>query len=146
MILEIEKGEKNTILRTPSLKIEKIDEEIQKLIGDMLETMTKNNGLGLAACQVGKNLKLFVISKELSDKQIFINPEITKISQDQEVMEEGCLSLPGISKRVKRPRSLKISALDEKGRKFKIRAEGLLARAIQHEFDHLRGVLIVDKE
>ena len=152
-ILKIETGQNNPILREKSQTIEpacrqggKIDERIQILAKEMIETMIKNNGIGLSACQVGKNIRMFVIAKELSKKWVFINPEIIKISKKTDIMEEGCLSLPGIFSRIKRPVSLKIKAIDENGKKFKLKAKNLLARAIQHEIDHLNGILIIDHE
>jgi len=142
----MEKGQNNLILRKKSQPISKIDEKILKLAKDMMEIMTKNNGIGLSACQIGKNIRLFVIAKELSKKEIFINPKIIKISKKTEILEEGCLSLPGTFVFVKRAKFLKIKALDENGKKFKLKAKNLLARTIQHEIDHLNGILIVDKK
>lgn len=144
-ILKIETGQNNPILREKSQTIEKIDEEIKILAKDMIETIIRKNGIGLSACQVGKNIRMFVIAKELSKKQIFINPEIIRISTKTNAVEEGCLSLPGIFSRIKRPVSLKIKAIDENGKKFKLKAKNLLARTIQHEIDHLNGILIIDK-
>lgn len=145
MILPIEKGENNPILRQKSQPIAEIDESILNLIKDMIETMFKLDGVGLAACQVGKNIQLFVVNPKLSKKYIFINPEISKMSKKIETIEEGCLSIPGVYKKIPRAKSLKIKALDENGKKFKLKAEGLLARVIQHEMDHLNGILIIDK-
>lgn len=151
MLLKIQRGKNNPILRKKSLKIKEVNSAIQKLAKDMIEIMTKNDGAGLAAPQVGKNIRLFVIPKELSPvcrqgrkKNIFINPEIIKTSKKTETMEEGCLSLPGIFINVKRAKSIKIKALNEKGEEFKLKARGLLARVIQHENDHLDGTLITD--
>jgi peptide deformylase len=152
MILKIETGEKNPILRKKSQTIDKIDEQIKVLAKNIMETMIKKNGMGLSACQVGKNIRLFVVPKELSPaywqgkkKYIFIDPEIIKVSKETDVMEEGCLSLPGLFLPIKRAKSLKIKALDENNKEFKLRAKGLLARVIQHELDHLDGILIIDK-
>ncbi len=145
MILPLQTGYQNNVLRKKSLPVQKISGEILDFIQNMIETMEKNNGLGIAACQVGKNLRIFAIAKKLDKKQVFINPEIIKISQKKEIMEEGCLSLPGIYKKVLRPDSVKIKALDQKGKEFKVLAKGLKARVIQHELDHLNGILILDK-
>jgi peptide deformylase len=166
MILKIQIGQNNPILRKKSLKIKpahlrgkEVNAAIQKLAKDMLETMNKNNGVGLSACQIGKNIRMFVVPTELSPacrpscreagqgrkKWVFINPEIIKISKKTDVMEEGCLSLPGLFLPIKRAESLKIKALDENGKEFKLKTEGLLARIIQHENDHLNGILITDK-
>lgn len=145
-MLQIETGQNNPILRKKSLDVKEVDSDIKQLAQNMIETMIKNNGMGLAACQVGKNIRIFVVPKELSKKQIFINPEISKISKKTEIMEEGCLSLPNIFIKKERARSLKIKALDENGKQFKLKAEDLLCRVIQHEIDHLNGILIIDHE
>jgi len=146
MTLKIQTGKNNPVLRKKSQPIEKIDEKIRVLAKNMLETMIKNNGIGLSACQIGKNIRMFVVPKELSKKWLFINPEIIKISKKTEVMEEGCLSLPEIFVSVKRAKSVKIKAIDENGKEFKLKAKNLLARVIQHENDHLDGILITDKK
>jgi len=144
MILKIQTGEKNPILRKRSQPIKKIDEKLLKLARDMIETTNINNGLGLSACQVGENIRMFIVLKELSDKNIFINPEIIKMSKKTDIIEEGCLSLSGIYLPTKRAKSLKIKAIDENDKEFKIKAKDLLARVIQHEIVHLNGVLITD--
>lgn len=149
----IEKGKNNKILHKKSLKIKEVNNDIKKLAKDMIETMTKNDGTGLAAPQVGKNIRIFVIPKELSPacrrgkkKQVFINPEIIKTSKKIEEMEEGCLSLPNTFITIKRAKSIKMNALDENNKEFSLKANGLLARVIQHENDHLNGILITDHE
>lgn len=144
-MLKIETGQTNPILRKKSQPIGKIDEEILKLAQDMIETMEQNNGIGLSACQVGKNIKLFIIPREMSKHWVFINPEIIKISKKTETMKEGCLSLPGLFIPVERAESIKVKALDENSKEFKLKAKDFLARVIQHEIDHLNGILIVDK-
>ena len=146
MILEIQKGENNPILRKKSQSIKKIDENILKLAKDMIKTINKSNGIGLSACQVGKNIQMFVVIKELSKKQIFINPEIIKTSKKSSIVEEGCLSVPGVYLPIKRAMSLKIKAFDENNKQFKLKATDLLSQAIQHEMDHLSGILITDHE
>jgi len=152
MILEIQKGENNPILRKKSLPIKlacrrgrKVNDDIRELAKDMIKTINKSNGIGLSACQVGKNIQMFVIIKELSKKQIFINPEIIKTSKKSSIVEEGCLSVPGVYLPIKRAMSLKIKAFDENNKQFKLKAMDLLAQAIQHEIDHLNGILITDK-
>lgn len=118
--------------------------EIQKLIADMILTMKAANGIGLAAPQVGRPLRLFTINVE--DKiSVFINPEIKDMSTEKIPFEEGCLSVQKIWGPVIRPKKLSIKALDENGKPVKIRAKGLLARVIQHEMDHLNGALFIDK-
>ena len=144
MILNIQTGQNNPILRKKSLEIKEINADILKLAKDMKKTLLKNEGLGLAACQVGKNLRMFVILKELSDKLVFINPEITKISKKTELIEEGCLSLPSVFIKKERAKSIKIKAVDENDKQFKVKANDMLARVIQHEIDHLNGKLIID--
>jgi len=158
-MLKIQTGKNNPILRKKSLKIKEVDDNIRNLAEDMLEIMNKNNGVGLSACQIGKNIRMFVLPKELSSthwsllpqvkrdngKWAFINPEIIKLSKKTNVMKEGCLSLPGIFIPIERAKSLRIKAIDENGKVFKLKAKGLLSRVIQHETDHLDGVLIIDK-
>ena len=142
----IEENKDNPILRKKTQTIKKIDENILDLAQQMIQTMEKANGIGLAANQVGKDLKMFVLPKDLLSKQIFINPEILKLSKKTKIMEEGCLSLPGLEKLVKRSTSLKIKALDENNKEFKLKIKGIPARVIQHEIDHLNGILITDYE
>ena len=147
-MLKIETGQNNPILRKKSLKIKEVNDDVRKLAKDMIETINKGkrNEIGLSACQVSKNIRMFVIIKELSRKQIFINPEIIKISKKSNIVEEGCLSLPGVYLSIKRAMSLKIKAFDENNKSFKLKATDLLSQAIQHEMDHLNGILIVDKK
>ncbi|MBA7689345.1 Peptide deformylase [subsurface metagenome] len=144
-MLKIETGQNNPILRKKSLKIKEINDDVRKLAKDMIETINKSNGIGLSACQVSKNIQMFVIIKELSKKQIFINPEIVKISKKSSIVEEGCLSVPNVYLPIKRAMSLKIKAFDENNKQFNLKATDLLAQAIQHELDHLNGILITDK-
>lgn len=118
--------------------------EIKKLISDITVAMKRANGIGLAAPQVGYPLRLFTVNIE--DKiYAFINPEIKDFSSEVIPFEEGCLSVPKIWGPVSRPKKLTIKALDKNGKPIKIRAKGLLARVIQHEMDHLNGILFIDK-
>src|SRR3989344_9699774 len=118
--------------------------EIKKLVEDMIVTMKDAKGLGLAAPQVGKSLRLF--TADVEDKvYVFINPEIKDLSKDKSSFEEGCLSVQKIWGPVIRPKKLTIKAFDENGKPVKIRAKGLLARVIQHEVDHINGILFIDK-
>jgi peptide deformylase len=130
-------------------KAEKIKDpkssEIKELVFDMLETLEKNNGLGLAAPQVGKSVRLCIIKLE-GKTYIFINPKIKSKSWKKEILEEGCLSFPGKFMPVKRSKKVKVEAMDRKGEKIKIEAEGLLARAFQHEIDHLDGILFINRK
>ena len=120
--------------------------EIKRLILDMLETMEKNdNCLGLAANQVGRAERVCII--KLGGKtHIFINPRVKSKSWSKIVCEEGCLSFPGKFIPVKRSKKVKVEALDKKGKRFVLKAEDLLSRAIQHEVDHLDGILFIEKE
>ena len=122
-----------------------IDEKIKELIQDMIETLHKYDGVGLAAVQVGI-LKQIVIIQEVADKPIYviINPEIISQSGVQ-VVEEGCLSFPNKFAKIERPEKIKIRAMDENGKKVEIIGKGLLAQAISHEIDHLNGKVFIDK-
>ena len=145
MILTIQKGQNNHILRQKASKVNQITAEIKQLILDMIETIqADNNAIGLAAPQVGQSFRIIVIE---SDKQsiILINPIIKKTSRRQTVLEEGCLSLPEVAVPVKRPYRVTIETLNIKGELIKIKAKDFLARVIQHEIDHLDGILITDK-
>ena len=144
MILNLQTGKDNPVLRKKSEPIKKVDGEILDLIKNMKETMIKGNGAGLSACQVGKDIRLFVVNPDFSKNCVFINPEIIKLSKKTETGEEGCLSLPDSFVLVPRAKSLKIKALDENGKEFKLKAKDMLARVIQHENDHLNGILICD--
>jgi len=118
--------------------------EIKGLIADMIATMKETGGIGLAAPQVGVPFRIFTVNVE--DKvYVFINPEVKNFSNDKISFEEGCLSAQKIWGPVVRSKKLTIKALDENGNPIKIRAKGLLARVIQHEMDHLNGVLFIDK-
>ena len=118
--------------------------EIQKLIKDMIAIMKVAKGLGLAAPQVGVSLRVFTIDIK-GNVFVFVNPEIKDFSKESGSFEEGCLSVNKTWGPVVRPKKLTIKALDENGQPVKIRAKGLLARVIQHEMDHLNGILFIDK-
>lgn len=119
--------------------------EIKELIFDMLETLEKNNGLGLAAPQVGNSVRLCVI-KFNEKTYILINPKIKSKSWKKETVEEGCLSFPGEFFPVKRARKVRVEAQDRNGNKVEFEGEGMLARAFQHEIDHLDGILFIDRK
>lgn len=135
-------------LREPGKKIEAVTPEIRKLIDDMAETMYAAPGVGLAATQIGEALQLFVIDiageEEPSDLRVFVNPEILERS-GAVTWQEGCLSFPGVQEDIDRAAKVKVRAQDRDGAWFELEAEGLLAVAIQHEYDHLQGVLMIDK-
>ncbi len=132
-------------LRQPSVKINNpLDESIQQLIADMKLTMQNANGIGLAAPQVGKNINLILVD-DGSGPKVFINPVIIYSSRSQNIFEEGCLSIPEVFGQVMRPEKVWLFYRDENNKfHFKI-SSGLEARILQHEVDHLRGVLFIDK-
>ena len=136
-------------LRTPANRIVKVDDSIRRLAKDMLITMYSAKGIGLAAPQVGISKRILVIDLNFEDPKappsVFINPEIISYSESLDTYEEGCLSIPGVYLNVVRPSSIKLSYRDEMGRPKKMNADGLMARCIQHEVDHLNGILFVDK-
>ncbi len=136
------------VLRTKceEVKSEEINDEMRALFNEMFETMISANGCGLAAPQIGISKRFFVIIADDDVRRVFINPVITKTSSELSDYEEGCLSLPGFSESIRRPAKVSISALNEFGKRFVIEdAEGLLGRCIQHENDHLDGILYIDR-
>lgn len=134
-------------LRNKGLPIQTITPAILTLIDDMAETMYAAPGVGLAATQIGEAVRLFLIDiaseDEPSDLRVFINPEIVEKVGTQ-IFDEGCLSFPGVSEEIKRAERVKVRAQDKTGQTFELEADGLLAVAIQHEYDHLEGVLMID--
>jgi len=135
------------VLRKKAEEIPAIDEEIRKLASDMLETLKSIGGIGLAGNQVGVAKRIFVIDRTHIDGEeepiILINAELLESSGDQ-VIEEGCLSAPGIYENVTRPNKVRVRALNLEGKKVEIEGEGLMSRALLHEIDHLNGVLFID--
>ena len=134
------------ILKKRSKEVEVIDEKIVELVNDMIETMHEFNGVGLAAPQVGilKRIAVIDLYEEGDGPVTLINPVILK-EEGKQTVEEGCLSFPNQFAKVVRPKKVIVEALDEKGKKRKITAEGLFAQAISHEVDHLNGELFIDK-
>jgi peptide deformylase len=134
----------NPVLRQKARRVSQVDRPVQKLIEDMIETMKKAPGVGLAAPQVGVPLRLAVI--DVDDKiTVIVNPEIIKSSGEVE-LDEGCLSVPGFWGRLQRYERVSVKALDRNGKELRIRdAEGLFAQALQHEIDHLDGHLYIDR-
>ena len=136
------------ILRKKSLQVDKIDKEIKKLMDDMLETMYKAPGIGLAAVQIGvlKRVVVMDISRETDKKEpmYFVNPEIVWQSNEKTIYEEGCLSIPNQFANIERSEKCTVKYLDYFGAEKEIKAEGLLATCIQHEIDHLNGILFID--
>lgn len=145
MAIRTIRTEGDEILIKKSKKVEVIDEKITELIQDMIETLHKYDGVGLAAVQVGI-LKQILIIQEAEDAPILviINPEIISQSGTQ-VVEEGCLSFPNKFAKIERPEKIKVRALNEKGKKIEITGKGLLAQALSHEIDHLNGEVFIDK-
>jgi peptide deformylase len=133
-------------LNTVAKPVQAVDARIRELVADMLETMYDANGIGLAATQVDVHERVIVIdvSEERNEPLVLINPEITWASEDKQVGDEGCLSVPGIYDGVERSRSIKVRAMDREGQVREIEAEGLLSVCIQHEMDHLRGKVFVE--
>jgi peptide deformylase len=132
-------------LRKKAEPIPEVNDEIRKLAEDMFETMIEANGVGLAAPQVGLSLRMFVAMADDDVKRVFINPQIIKTSEEVGEYEEGCLSIPQVYESITRPLGVTVQAINEKGRPFTLEADGLLARIIQHEYDHLDGILYIDR-
>ena len=143
----------SAVLREPAEDIEDRSTITPQFIEDMFETMYSSDGVGLAAPQVGKNIRMFVVDASpnadddprLADfKKVFINPEIYERSEEEVLMGEGCLSVPGIHEEVYRPERIKIRYLDEDWQEHDEEWDGFAARVIQHEYDHLDGIMFVD--
>ena len=132
------------VLKTRAAPVENFDESLLRLTKDMLATMRDNEGVGLAATQVGRLKRVFVAAIE-DDEYVMVNPVLTDISETTETATEGCLSIPGIQVDVERPVAVTISGQDVSGKPLQIEASDLLARVLQHEVDHLDGVLILDR-
>ena len=144
------------VLRQISKPVETFDKELKTLVADMFETMYEAPGIGLAAVQVGEPIRLLVMdlqepedpddpeSPVVKEPRIFINPEILWTSEEKAIYEEGCLSIPEFYEDVERPAQVRIKYLDLEGREQELEASGLLATCLQHEIDHLNGVLFID--
>jgi peptide deformylase len=142
------------VLRAKAKKIRTVDDEVRELASDMVETMRAAHGIGLAAPQVNVSKQLIVVElpKEYKDVEplsgkplVFVNPEIIKSSKEEVAGDEGCLSIPGYVGEVWRSKWIVVRAQDLKGKQFRLKARDLLARVIQHEIDHLHGVLFIDR-
>ncbi|MFT3691898.1 MAG: peptide deformylase [Kofleriaceae bacterium] len=137
-------------LREPTIEIAAIDDSVKELYTDLCDSMYAENGLGMAAVQIGDNRKLFIVEPKLAglteqDKPVaFINPEVLEVSDEVQDSEEGCLSFPDIYIKVKRPMRCKVRAMGIDGKIFEMSGEALLARCMLHENDHLTGKLLVD--
>jgi len=136
------------LLRQVSKPVERVDGDLRKFADDMLETMYDAPGIGLAAIQVGEPRRLLVIDLakegEPPEPHVFINPEILESSDQRSVYEEGCLSIPDYYAEVERPAAVRVKYLDRDGTLQEMQAEGLMATCLQHEIDHLNGVLFID--
>jgi peptide deformylase len=134
-------------LREKGVHVDAVTDEVKKLVDDMAETMYAAPGVGLAATQIGEALQLFVVDTAEegapSDFRVFINPEILEREGDI-TWNEGCLSFPGVNEEIERAAKVRVRAQGRDGKTFELEAEGLLAVAIQHEYDHLQGVLMID--
>jgi peptide deformylase len=133
-------------LRTKAQPVAVVNAEIRRLIDDMTETMYDSQGIGLAATQVDRHIRLLVLdlSEEKNQPMAFINPEITPLTDEAVPYDEGCLSVPGFYETVERPARIRVKALDRDGNALELEADGLLAVCLQHEMDHLNGKLFVD--
>lgn len=132
------------ILRQKTEMVTVFDSALARFTEDMMSTMVEGRGIGLAASQVGRLISLFVAQQEDGKPLVFINPEIVGTSIETVPYEEGCLSIPGVFEDVQRPEAIIVQAYNVKGRPFKKECSGLLARIVQHEYDHLQGVLFID--
>ncbi|HEX74793.1 MAG TPA: peptide deformylase [Dehalococcoidia bacterium] len=133
----------DSVLRQKAKRVSSIDSSIQRLINDMVETMQQANGVGLAAPQIGVSLRLAVLQMPGEEPMAIINPQFVKRSGEQEVTE-GCLSIPGYFGQIKRSASVVVKGLDSEGKAIRIKASGLMAEALEHEIDHLNGILYID--
>ena len=138
------------VLREEATEVEEITEEVRRLVEDMFETMYHAEGVGLAAPQIGISKRIFVIDvRDEEDPEggryALINPEIVAFSREVEKSPEGCLSIPGLEEIVERPSAVRVKALDLDGNEIEIEGDELLGRALQHEFDHLNGILFLDR-
>ncbi|MEQ6916406.1 peptide deformylase [Halomonas aquatica] len=133
-------------LRNIAVPVASVDDEVRRLVDDMLETMYDASGIGLAATQVDVHRRVIVmdVSDDRSSPLVLINPEFTPIGDERDPMQEGCLSIPEYYAEVPRALKVHLKALDRDGQPYELEAEGLLAHCIQHEYDHLEGVLFVD--
>jgi peptide deformylase len=148
-LLEIQTGENNPILRTKSVRVKKVDAVLKKFAKEMKDTMIHTDGLGLAAPQVGENIRVVIVTLNYGSKTAsvttMINPEILSHSDETDVAEEGCLSLPGVYKNVERASKVMVEFTDMEGENHALKLDGLNARVVQHEIDHLNAILFIDR-
>jgi len=145
-ILEIKKFNE-PVLRKKCARVQKIDRGIIKLVVALAQTMKKNQGIGLAAPQIGISKRVIVFQADFKGQRILglVNPKIITRSKERETTEEGCLSFPGIFLKIKRAKEVVVEGLDIKGKKLHLKAKGLLSRSLQHEIDHLDGILFFNR-
>ncbi len=137
----------DAVLAKRAQPVEKIDDNIRQLVEKMTDIMLKNKGIGLAAPQAGVPLRLFIISLDATSQNVraYINPTVTPTSDEFDSVEEGCLSVPGIYTKIRRYKKCKVAATDLNGNEFTEEADGLYARCLQHESDHIDGITIADR-
>jgi peptide deformylase len=139
------------VLRRKAAPVARVDQGVRDLVGEMFEIMAQEEGIGLAAPQVGESLRIFVTGERASDGEapvparVFVNPVLKSLEGELEPHDEGCLSLPGIRGQIRRPTKVTIEALDLEGRPFTLVSDTFCARVWQHEFDHLEGIMIIDR-
>ena len=134
----------NPVLRQKARKVSRIDQSIAKLVEDMVETMRDAPGVGLAAPQIGVPLQVAVVETEPDQVHVLVNPEIVKLDGEH-LLDEGCLSVPGYWAQVRRAERVTVKARDLKGKEIRLTGEGLFGQALQHEIDHLNGLVYVDR-
>ncbi|WP_296331956.1 peptide deformylase [uncultured Treponema sp.] len=138
-------GEEVLRKKAVPVKAEEINDSLRETFNEMFQTMLEADGVGLAAPQIGDSRRYFVIISDDEVRRVFVNPQIIATSNDLCDYDEGCLSLPGFNETIKRPSKVTVQALNENGKPFTLEADGLLARIIQHEYDHLEGIVYIDR-
>jgi peptide deformylase len=140
------------VLRRKAASVARVDASVRSLVAEMFEVMAEEEGIGLAAPQVGESVRIFVTGEREGERpadrveaRVFINPVLTSLEGELQPHDEGCLSLPGIRGMIRRPPKVTIEAMDLEGRPFTLTSDGFCARVWQHEFDHLEGVMIIDR-
>lgn len=131
------------VLRKKAKRVRAIDGSIRKLVSDMIETMHARSGAGLAAPQIGVSLRVIVVGAPEQEEIVLVNPEMVR-RKGERIVHEGCLSVPGYFAEIKRSESVVVKGLDLDGKGIRVRAEGIVAQALEHEIDHLNGVLYID--
>jgi len=137
------------VLREKAEPVGEVNQEVKDLVSDMVDTLKKAQGLGLAAPQIGVPKRIFIVDLSAIDingsLKVFIDPEIVDTGDEQSEYEEGCLSFPGLYQKIARPATVRVRATDLDGNQFELEADGMLARAVLHEYDHLEGILFIDR-